>query len=55
MKTIIKADIIDNYGNTIISLPEYVGQSYENVEILRKEISEKYMKPKKFILFTYTS
>lgn len=55
MKTILRADIIDNNGNTIISLPEYVGQRYENVEILRKEISEKYMKPKRFILFTYTS
>ncbi len=55
MKTIIKADIIDNNGNTIISLPEYDGVKTDNVEYLRKEISEKYMKPKKFILFTYTS
>lgn len=55
MKTILKTDIIDNNGNVVISLPEYVGVKTDNVESLRCDVAEKYNKNKKFILFTYTS
>ena len=55
MKIILKTDIIDNNGNVVISLPEYVGVKTDNVDALRNEVGLKYKKNKKFILFTYTS
>lgn len=53
MKTIIKADIIDNNGNVVISLPEYVGVKTDNIDALRKEVGKKYNKHTDRIIFTY--